>query len=667
MRSHGRLQLLVDQSSCTTRRAIAAQAPAATAAVAVAAMTGPEAKKRSVSAADLLKTIDVIGADASRLHLFVHVYLEYARQHYAIHFPHTVQGMPVFGGWRNAWLEILSIAVVPGVDGRVLHVNLRWHDGSAHPAFITSDGALIMQLICDSEKHGIRTNVAPQTGDGSDANGVPVRRRTVVSVSHSLSAAEIASSSRGPVHGSVKGQNNERKVSHVTGVSSEGLIVCERYDGSLREEILPSRIQHYAPALLSEYYYRCEPRWNGTEAAAILAFVAAFFRRSATNDGAVRAAMKAVAAHAGASLEDTNQMWCKMQSDEDRACNIETLEGLLKSFSSVAAPMQPVWAPAVVSEGRKRSTDDGGCRDVIRSNRTNKDSSSDENIFERCHPQESTMPECGHESKGLPGQSQLPVSASHALLLAQQPYQRATARRTPAAELHPIYGRQEHPRRQNLTNPTNQTEILHGSDSEHYGRSSPMHPSCHHHGVTPAANTPATVVQAQRKSSPVVLPYQHYVHPQRSSSTFSPAQYQTPNHQRSQLNTNSHSSKVVPHTQPTRRGLSLPHALPRSSPPTAPIRKTSTNNSSADMNPGASKNWLPKSKMGKSNKKKCFVCNREGHISYECDRAPSQGSVITSRERALHARLGGPNQVNGFNLSHNPNSKWTGLTRPSSP
>jgi hypothetical protein len=592
---------------------------------------------RSVSAAALLRSIEAIGSDESRLlHLFVHVYIEHTRLLAPAHYRHAVQIMPVFGGWRNAWLEFLHISALPGVDGDVLHCNLRWHDGTAHPAFVTRGGDLVMHLLCDTKAHGINVDFAGAEAVGS---GLP-RRRSVVSVSHTLSAEEIFFSSRGPVHGSVKGRNNERKVSHISGVTSDGLMVCERYDGC-KAEILPAaRIRHFVPSLLREYYCRSELRWTSAEAAAIRVFVAELFCRAANNDAAVRASMQSVAAHGGASSQESAEVWNTVQCDADRARNLEILNNMLRSFEAVSAEQKPLWAADGAKEtthavaesdnGSAGNSNSGGGRDIGRGS-----SVGSEGVASRA--------DCEGKGDSIVLHNQVPngtppePDASHPVVLDTQGKSNFTQadKRHPASlpNIHGCAARQRNDQAEVQSPaalPSNVTD-----DGQLVTR---QNHTLHHvqHDSTVAQQNPPSLQQLQQEM------YERLKGPQLQRHM---GNRQERHQEQGPQRPGTASLHAVPHPS-MRRGPPLPRKVPRQHPPVGSMHKPPKSNAVNGVG-GRFRQNFGKGRQVVPIRKGCNVCGGEDHTPNNCPRVESARSQ-TQRERALLARLGGSNQQSGF-------------------
>lgn len=189
---------------------------------------------------------------------------------------------PAYAGWRAAWFQIHALDHAGGARGPLVKGELRWPDGSSHNASITQDGTLVMRLRPTQPRAGLEELAA------ADAPA-PV----VVSASHRLTADEIASGVRGPVHGTVAPGNNGCLVSHVVSeVSPGGDLVCMHYGGAAaagREEVLPrAEVQATAPALLAEFEERRRPKCAEVSAAALVSTLGNFFRRCEENDARVR-------------------------------------------------------------------------------------------------------------------------------------------------------------------------------------------------------------------------------------------------------------------------------------------------------------------------------------------------------------------------------------------
>lgn len=127
----------------------------------------------------------------------------------------------------------------------------------------------------------------------------------VVSASHRLSADEIASGVRGPVHGTVAPGNNGCLISHVVSeVTPGGDLVCMHYGragAAGREEVLSrADVQATAPALMAEFEERWRRKCDVASAGALASTLSNFFRRCQENDARVR--LRISIARSGGSL-----------------------------------------------------------------------------------------------------------------------------------------------------------------------------------------------------------------------------------------------------------------------------------------------------------------------------------------------------------------------------
>jgi hypothetical protein len=213
---------------------------------------------------------------------------------------------------------------VHGICGEVLTCLLHWQDGSTQECYVTSEGELILHL--QPEAHPRCPLVEHPVSDPP-----PVHcERTIVSVSHTLSAEEISSGWRGSVYGNICSKNNERKVSHVVGIDKDDLVACAKLvapgESASFVRLPPGRIRKYAPELIREYQWRIEERWKSAEARSIVIYLAALFQRSSDIDAVVRKQMNAV-----------NRLIAGTQDDsevERRKRNTDVLEQLVRALES---------------------------------------------------------------------------------------------------------------------------------------------------------------------------------------------------------------------------------------------------------------------------------------------------------------------------------------------
>lgn len=131
----------------------------------------------------------------------------------------------------------------------------------------------------------------------------------VVSASHRLTAREIASGGRGPVHGATARFNNGCGVSHVVDeVAPGGNLVCMHYGPPFvagRTEVLSRQeVQVAAPMLLAEFEERGRLKWSEDSAGALARSLSNFFRRCEENDARVRGRI-AAAGYGGRAREES--------------------------------------------------------------------------------------------------------------------------------------------------------------------------------------------------------------------------------------------------------------------------------------------------------------------------------------------------------------------------
>lgn len=208
--------------------------------------------------------------------------------------PFSLAHQPASAGWRAAWFQIHALDHAGGARGPLIRGALRWPDGSGHNASITPDGALVMHLRPTQPRAGLEELAA------ADAPA-PV----FVSASHRLSADEIATGVRGPVHGTVAPGNNGCRVSHIVSeVTFGGDLVCMHYGGAAaagdKEVLSRSDVLATAPALLTEFEERRRPKCAEASTGALASTLSHFFRRCEENDARVR--LRISAARNGGSL-----------------------------------------------------------------------------------------------------------------------------------------------------------------------------------------------------------------------------------------------------------------------------------------------------------------------------------------------------------------------------
>jgi hypothetical protein len=237
---------------------------------------------------------------------------------------YVVQNLPTFSGWRSCWMEIVRFGSVHGICGDVLTCSLHWQDGSKQECYVTSEGELILHLQPEA-------NPRCPLAEHPVSDPPPVHcERTIVSVSHTLTAEEISSGWRGAVYGNICSRNNERKVSHVVGIDKDDLVACARLvapgESASFVRLPPGRIRKYAPELIREYQWRIEERWQSAEARTIVTYLAALFQRSSDADAAVRKQMHAVNRRIGGAPDDSDV--------ERRIRNTDVLEQLVRALES---------------------------------------------------------------------------------------------------------------------------------------------------------------------------------------------------------------------------------------------------------------------------------------------------------------------------------------------
>lgn len=184
-----------------------------------------------------------------------------------------------------------KVAPPPGQAAPALLVEVRWENGTSHPAHITRAGDLVLALLSE-------------TPDGAlGAMSPPPRRRVAVSVSRRLTLNEVQSGVRGAVHGpkGTRYPGNGNLVSHVVALSSVGKggpkaveLLCMRFEweGGTPEERMVSLseadVAMYAPELRRELEERAAQRWTSEAGGEARPFLEAFFMKAMANDKAVR-------------------------------------------------------------------------------------------------------------------------------------------------------------------------------------------------------------------------------------------------------------------------------------------------------------------------------------------------------------------------------------------
>lgn len=256
-----------------------------------------------LSLSDVLEKVSVVGKSRALQHTCVHIYVPHARFASTSEKDFSIELMPSFAGWRAAWLDVASVvkdASSFGMD--VLGCTVRWACGSAHPAFVTMDGRLVLHVPSEGACRGVQVAFRKRERD-----------LAAVSMSHRLTRAEIDTGVRGVVLGSVAESNNRRSVSHIIGPASGGQVdgrpgetcyVCNRFGGDegkdvdsdlAGEEVVldKSEIEKYAPQLMREYESRITKKLSVLEAREVLVYLEQLFSRARANDIAVRHARRA--------------------------------------------------------------------------------------------------------------------------------------------------------------------------------------------------------------------------------------------------------------------------------------------------------------------------------------------------------------------------------------
>lgn len=247
-----------------------------------------------------------------------------------------LEDMPAFAGWRNCWYQIYAVGTAAGYRDPVVRGALHWHNGASHRALITSDGSLVLNLRPEYP----RRDLEPLAEEVDLV-------QAVVSVTHRLTADEIATASRGAVHGSLVSANNACRVSHIVGGAADGAYHCMHY-GSARgpgrvEAIAGDAVVSHVPALAAEYNHRVKRRCPAEYAIQLTSYLDRFFRRCQENDCRVRGMTDAARLTNGVKSEGA-------KASAPAAANLTALEKIASMFKDSLDRLDPPLADSQMNE-----------------------------------------------------------------------------------------------------------------------------------------------------------------------------------------------------------------------------------------------------------------------------------------------------------------------------
>lgn len=221
------------------------------------------------------------------LHLNVFVYFSYRRwasPHTAKQFSAAV--FPPFEGWHAAWIQPKGNKAkkIKPIEHSMLQVLLRFQDGTSMEGFISRGGELILQNPAASPRLGVFLDP-----------DVAKFEYEVMPVSKMLTMNEIITGIRGNVIGSVMGQNNGRRMSHIVSDDGEGGYRMMKYPRDDYDEAsimtLPhKRVKAVVPQCVEEFKFRHRRRFTKEVARSIHPFLESFFERARASDLEQRAA-----------------------------------------------------------------------------------------------------------------------------------------------------------------------------------------------------------------------------------------------------------------------------------------------------------------------------------------------------------------------------------------
>ncbi len=226
--------------------------------------------------------------EAHSRHLCVFVYFSYRR--WSAPFLEecfSASCFPCFEGWYSAWIKPMGNPArkVTGFEDAVLEVALCFQDSTSMLGFITRVGELVVVNPAASPRHGVFLD--PH---------VAVLQMDTMPVARMFTMAEIESGSRGYVHGSLVGENNGRKVSHIVRDDGAGGYVMQKYPqqeyGRVEFATVPqTKVKEYTPAYFEEFRWRNRRRFTKSVANSMHSYLESFIERATSADIAMRAAM----------------------------------------------------------------------------------------------------------------------------------------------------------------------------------------------------------------------------------------------------------------------------------------------------------------------------------------------------------------------------------------
>lgn len=241
---------------------------------------------QSQSISSILKSCKGLSKDHLQ-HMNVFIYFSYRRwssPYSERNF--TAAVFPPFEGWYPAWIQPKDGKAVnlPGYEKAVLQVLVRFQDGTSMEGVITRGGELIVSNRAST----------PRLGVFVDAD-VAKTQADVMPVARMLTMEEIRSGARGMVHGSVIGQNNGRKVSHIVADNGDGgyrVMTYPRggYDAVNVVTLPQRRVKEFVPQYVEEFKLRHKRRFTKAVARSIHPYLESFFERARAADIQQRAA-----------------------------------------------------------------------------------------------------------------------------------------------------------------------------------------------------------------------------------------------------------------------------------------------------------------------------------------------------------------------------------------
>ena len=214
--------------------------------------------ERTESISSILSTCKGM-EEVHRRHLCVFLYIPYRRWASALtETLFSAACIPCYEGWSGAWIRPSGACAqkVSGVEDPVLECHVCFHDEASQIGYITRDGSLVLVNPAVNPRHGVFLD--------------PMIARVqmdVIPVSQMFTLDEIESGNRGTVHGTVAGQNNKRRVTHIVSTEQDGTFRMQKFpqsDPSKIEFVSVDRqkVLKFLPSMREEYLWRNKKRFS---------------------------------------------------------------------------------------------------------------------------------------------------------------------------------------------------------------------------------------------------------------------------------------------------------------------------------------------------------------------------------------------------------------------